>query len=283
MASGIVCAVLALTYAAAFIGDMARRRSVSGRKPFTNRDMVSPFVMLIRISGSFERLQPYLQRPRMLLAVLEGGSCPPERLLRWVAEGVAIAYAAMSVLWLLAWQSDNALIGVVGTLIGACLPFLRFRDLNRRVESRKMTLLMELPVLLSRLLVLVNAGENVGRALVRCLERRPSGKHPLYDELHAALAAMERGETMNHAMEEFGRRCAVPEAKLLSAVLFMNARRGGETFVPALRDLTRQMWEKRKAAARTLGEQASSRLAFPLAVVFLLIIVLVGAPALLAM
>jgi tight adherence protein C len=94
---------------------------------------------------------------------------------------------------------------------------------------------------------------------------------------------MDRGESMNMAMEEFGRRCGVPEAQLFSAVLLVNIRRGGDMLVPALQDLARQLWEKRKAAARTLGEQASSRLTFPLAVIFLLIMVLTGAPALMLM
>jgi tight adherence protein C len=94
---------------------------------------------------------------------------------------------------------------------------------------------------------------------------------------------MKRGESLSHALEEMGRRCAVPEVKLFATTLLINARRGGEAFVPALRELTRQMWEKRKAIARMLGEQASSRLAFPLAIVFLLIMVLVGAPTIIMM
>ncbi|MBW5447083.1 type II secretion protein F [Cohnella sp. CFH 77786] len=279
MTSGIVFGALASLYVGLLIWSL-RKRPANHRGEIL--DGKRPFLEVLRRSGMFERLQPLLQRPRIWLAVLEGG-CTPERLLRWTAEAAALAYAALLAAWAIAAVAGNPGVGWVGTLIGICLPALRARDLNRKVESRRQNLIMELPVFLSRLLVLVSAGEHVRRALVRCLDGRPAAKHPLYDELFAALSAMERGESMSLAMEEFGRRCAIPEAKLFAAVLLMNARRGGEEFVPALRDLTRQMWEKRKAAARTLGEQASSRLAFPLAVIFLLIIVLVGAPAIFMM
>jgi tight adherence protein C len=243
-----------------------------------------PLMELLKWRGIFEQLQPILHRPRMALAVMEGGICPPERLLRWTAEGVGMAYGALLVCWLLVFASGNLAVAGIGTLAAGCIPVLRARDLGRQLERRRQAVLMELPVLLSRLLVMVNAGENVMRALHRSMDRQSAkGEHPLYDELRSALAAMQRGESMNLAMEEFGRRCAVPEAKLFAATLLMNAKRGGDEFVPALRDLTRQMWEKRKTVARTLGEQASSRLAFPLAVVFLLIVVLVGAPTLLMM
>ncbi len=280
MIGGAMCAVLGLAYSIAWLQYKVRLR---GRgKVGTADDFIGPFAAMLGWGGLYERVQPLVQRSGMKLAVLEGG-CTRERLLRWTAEGLARSYACALAAWAVAGISGNVLIGWMGMGVGSMLLILRARELHRQVEQRRTTMLMELPVLLSRLLVLVNAGENVRRALVRTAERRPANKHPLYEELAAALVAMDRGENMNQAMEQFGRRCAVPEVKQFASMLLMNARRGGEAFVPALRDLTRQMWEKRKAAARTLGEQASSRLAFPLAVILLLIIVLVGAPAMMIM
>lgn len=280
MIGGVLCALLIGAYASAWLQHKARSQ---GRgKAWAADDFIGPFMTMLGWGGLFERMQPFLQRSGMKLAVLEGG-CSRERLLRWTAEGLAGSYACLTAAWALAGISGNRSIGWLGTVVGGLLLAQRARALHRQVEQRRMTLLLELPVLLSRLLVLVNAGENVRRALARTAERRSADKHPLYAELAAALTAMERGENMNQAMEQFGRRCAVPEVKQFASMLLMNARRGGDAFVPALRDLTRQMWEKRKAAARTLGEQASSRLAFPLAVILLLIVVLVGAPAILLM
>ncbi|GAF08207.1 type II/IV secretion system protein TadC [Paenibacillus pini JCM 16418] len=51
----------------------------------------------------------------------------------------------------------------------------------------------------------------------------------------------------------------------------------------ALTDLSRVLWEKRKSITRTRGEQASSKLVFPMVVIFLVVVVLVGTPAFLMM
>jgi tight adherence protein C len=278
----VVVAGLLLFYSTLWLRAMRRRR---GLDISAFPGMYDPMRELLKWNRLFERLLPVLYRCRLNLALLEGGACPPERLLRWTAEAIGMAYGGLFVCWLLALISGNLSVGVIGSLVAGCMPALRANDLNRRAERRRQAVLMELPVMLGRLLIMVNAGENVSRALNRCVEARhvQGDHHPLYAELRAALAAMQRGESMNLSLEEFGRRCAVPEAKLFAATLLMNVRRGGDEFVPALRDFTRRMWDQRKAAARTLGEQASSRLAFPLAVIFLLIIVLVGAPTLLMM
>lgn len=281
MESGFVSVVLVLLYG--YLGLKSRRADVSGPSR-GRRNGAAPFAYLLKIPAIQGRLLPVLYPIRMALAVLEGGSCSTERLIRWAAKAAGISYAVLLICWLLAFMADNPAAGGVGSVVAVCIPLLQARDVRQRVELRRQAFVKEMPVFLSRVLVLVSAGENVLRALERSANPTGSGGgHPLYEELRAVVSALGRGESLQPAFEEFGRRCAVPEAKLFAATILMNAKRGGETLVPALRELTRQMWEKRKAAARILGEQASSRLAFPLALIFLLIVVLVGAPALMTM
>jgi len=43
------------------------------------------------------------------------------------------------------------------------------------------------------------------------------------------------------------------------------------------------MWERRKAMTRTLGEEAASKLVFPMVMIFMVVMVIVGAPAILMM
>jgi tight adherence protein C len=245
--------------------------------------LMDPFAAALRHRAVWERAQPLLFRQQMELAVLNGGICSKDTLLRWAAEGCGTAYALSAGAVALGWAADNAAAAGVGVLIGATLPVLKANQLRDRVGRRRQMIMLELPELLNRLLLLTGAGEQPMRALSRCLEHKRGTGHPLYEELSAALEALKRGESMGAALEEFGRRCAVPEVKLFTSTLLSNAKLGGETLIPSLRELTRILWEKRKAAARTLGEQASSKLAFPLAVIFLLIMALVGAPALLLM
>jgi len=275
--SGICCILLIGIYAV-LLGRavLVRGGRLRGLKP-----LIDPFVRVILVPSVLSRLEPLLIRPRHALAQLNGGTCSRDRLLLFVGESLGLGYAALLAFGLLAWMADNEALAVLGGIVSCCVPFLRAKELRNRVAMRRQRIVMELPELLGKLLLIVNAGDNVLRALSRCVEQQSPGGNPLYDELRSALAAMKRGESMANALEEMGRRCAVPEVRLFASTLLINARRGGEVFVPALRELTRQMWEKRKAAVRTLGEQASSKLVFPLTLIFLCIMILVGAPAML--
>ncbi len=275
--SGVCCAMLLGIYAVLLSrAVLARGGRLRGMKPLTD-----PFVCFLLIPSVLGRIEPLLIRQRYALAQLNGGTCSRDKWLLFAGESFGLGYAALLAFGLLAWVADNDALAVLGGIVSCCVSFLRAKELRNRVAMRRQRIVMELPELLGKLLLIVGAGDNVMRALSRCVEQQPPGGNPLYDELRSALIAMQRGESMAAALEEMGRRCAVPEVKLFASTLLINARRGGEVFVPALRELTRQMWEKRKAAVRTLGEQASSKLVFPLTLVFLCIMLLVGAPAVL--
>jgi tight adherence protein C len=245
--------------------------------------LTDPATCLLRRRGLFSRLQPWLQGPQLALAALNGGTSRPEELLHWTAKAVGQSFLALLAGCALAALADASALAALGGLVALLVPWLKWKELRRKLQLRHREILLELPELLSRLTVMVGAGENVLRALQRCARRDGAETHPLYKELRAALDALERGESLAAALDEFGRRCALPEAKLLATTLLLNARRGGAMLTAALQELSRTLWEKRKAAARTAGEEASSRLAFPLSVIFLIIMVLVGAPALIMM
>jgi len=275
----IFCAALLVAYACLVAMSW---RDLKGQRIRLRTD---PFAVVLRIPAVQRRVLPLLDRARVSLALLNGGACSENKLIDWAAEGAGLAYAALTGMSVLAWATDTPELLAVGGLLGGLLPLLRMKELAGQVGKRRQSMVTELPELLSKLLLMVNAGENVMRALARSAEKRRAATddNPLYAELRAAIESMKRGESLAAALEEWGRRCAIPEAKLFATTVLINARRGGDAFVPALRELTRQMWEKRKAIARTMGEQASSRLAFPLTIVFLLIMVLVGAPAIFMM
>ncbi|MFC4304854.1 type II secretion system F family protein [Cohnella boryungensis] len=276
-AGGLIIGGLAALYAGLLLSALKSRRK--GRF----RLHIDPFAVLLQSQHMWERISPWLDKPRMSLSLLNGGYCSHERLVHWAAESLGIGYTALTIMGVLALTSESSALLILGTILALALPLLRAKELLKQVGKRRQSIVMELPELLSKLLLMVNAGENVMRALDRVAERNKASLHPLYVELRAALERLKRGESLVVALEEMGRRCAVPEVKLFATTLLINARRGGDAFVPALRELTRQMWEKRKSMARTLGEQASSRLAFPLTGVFLIIMVLVGSPAIIMM
>jgi tight adherence protein C len=164
------------------------------------------------------------------------------------------------------------------------LPAAKWRDTAGKVERRKQDILLSLPDVLSKLMLLLGAGETVQRALIRCADRKdPSQSGPLMGELRRANEAIRNGESFASAMEAFSRRCAVQEVSLFTTTLLLNYRRGGERLVLSLKELSYSLWEKRKSVARSRGEEASSKLVFPLVGVFLILMILVASPAILLM
>jgi len=173
---------------------------------------------------------------------------------------------------------------LLGGILAVLLPAALINDLHRKVVRREREVLLELPELLNQLILLVGAGSTVQQAIKHCLERRKGEQsHPLYRELLQMQREWESGDSFQHAMEGFSKRCGIQEVSVFTTAVLLNFRRGGNDFVLALRDLSHSLWEKRKAVSKTLGEQASSKLVFPMVLLFVVVIILVGAPAFMIM
>jgi tight adherence protein C len=219
----------------------------------------------------------------MRLVVLNGPAWTLERTKAEAGAGLGIGYAVLTGCAALGALAQERLLLVVGGVVALVLALRPYAQASRGVEERKQMIIMELPHMLSRLMLLVGAGDTVQQAAARCLEGADRLRHPLYKEWSDALALMGNGQSFGAAIERFNRRCAVQEVSVFTTVVLLNYRRGGEQFVLALRELSYSLWEKRKAIARMRGEQASAKLVFPLVGILLVMMVLVAAPAVLLM
>ncbi|WP_110933734.1 type II secretion system F family protein [Paenibacillus bouchesdurhonensis] len=172
----------------------------------------------------------------------------------------------------------------IGTVLAVLLPIALINDLHSKVKRREQQIILELPELLNKIVLLVGAGSTVQQAIKQCLERkRGQETHPLYRELFQMQRECEGGDSFPQALEGFSKRCGIQEVSAFTTTVLLNFRRGGNDFVLALRDLSHTLWEKRKAVGKTLGEQASSKLVFPMVLLFLIIVILVGTPAFMIM
>lgn len=176
---------------------------------------------------------------------------------------------------------------VFAYLTGPIVAIILVKDLDGKVNERERAILFELPEFLNRIILLVNAGENVQDALMRSIENKLATAksqgnkkiNPLYRELEQTLFQLKNNRSFSDAMEDFSKRCAVHEVSLFTTTVILNMRRGGGDFVSSLRELSRDLWSKRTAVARTLGEEASSKLVFPMVIIFIVVMVIVATPA----
>ncbi|MFC4776812.1 type II secretion system F family protein [Paenibacillus sp. GCM10023252] len=294
--------------------------------------VVDPFLRLMEKEQLDDYIQTFVGNHHVKLAILHGAGWTIASTKREIASAAGNGLAAMYACAWLGLLAEEPVLVLFGGVIGVLLVLRPFLEGARQVERRRQDIVLELPEMLSKLMLLVGAGETVQGALARCMEGKeaPEGAavrgtggmgaagmvaagggvagmgmgaaggkatgrgklhvsakaaavHPLYQELGAVVQALRNGESLDWAMERFNRRCAVQEASIFTTVLLLNYRRGGEHFVLALRQLSYTLWEKRKATARKRGEEASSKLVFPLVGLLLVMMLLVAAPAMLLM
>jgi len=215
---------------------------------------------------------------------LNGQRQSAEKTLLYVGEMMCYSWLLLMMGCLLTLAMGETTGLVIGVVLGILLPAAMIKDMHSKVQKRDHDILIELPELLNKIILLVGAGETVQKAISHCVERKKQEKnHPLYRELIKMSDDLEGGYSFQQSFENFSKRCAVQEVSIFMTTVLLNFRRGGNDFVMALTDLSRVLWEKRKAITRTRGEQASSKLIFPMVVIFVIVIVLVGTPAFMMM
>lgn len=238
-------------------------------------------------------LQPTLDTESLLVSIrqaqlqLYGPVHAYNRFRIFIAELVLMLTAGLIFGCVLAAVADGTVTNMLtGSVFGVVLMLVRVKDTLDRAERRREDLQMELPELLSKVTLLVQAGETVQKALQTCLQRNV-GKlkqdHPLYRELERVMKDVQHGHAFAHALEQFAKRCSVQEVSMFATTLLLNQRKGGSSFVLAMQELSRQLWEKRKQVARIRGEEASTKLIIPVMLMFLVVLMVVGGPAFLMM
>lgn len=247
--------------------------------------MAPPMLFLLEKLKLSQRVPFFLFKIQRSVQKLAGDRRGGDLARLFLAEMLSYSWLLMtlgSLMTLLMGGDGSGLL--LGGILAVLLPAALINDLHRKVVRREREVLLELPELLNQLILLVGAGSTVQQAIKHCLERRKGEhSHPLYRELLQMQREWESGDSFQHAMEGFSKRCGIQEVSVFTTAVLLNFRRGGNDFVLALRDLSHSLWEKRKAVSKTLGEQASSKLVFPMVLLFVVVIILVGAPAFMIM
>lgn len=167
----------------------------------------------------------------------------------------------------------------IAALVG--LGFLLDLSLNKKIEERRTSIRLEFPEFVNKLTLLVNAGMTISKAWEKIVaDNKKEG--PLYDELVRASAEITAGKPENIAYEDFGKRCKIKEIMKFVSIIVLNLRKGGSEVVPTLRIQGTECWEMRKAEAKRLGEEATSKIMMPLMMMFIGVIIIVATPAILS-
>lgn len=189
-------------------------------------------------------------------------------------------------------RESNGFI-VFGTAVLAAVIFLmgRRKEQLQKKEDRKAQMMMDYPEILSKLILLLNAGLSMRKAFARiALDYKKqqaafTGKkkiHYGYEEILVSFYEMERGVSEKEAYEHLGIRCELPVYRTFSVLLVQNLRKGSGELLEIMEREAAAAFEERKRRARIIGEQASTKLLLPMGLMLLIVFAVLLIPAFLS-
>ncbi len=105
---------------------------------------------------------------------------------------------------------------------------------------------------------------------------------PAYEEMVVTCREIESGVGERTAYEHFGERCGGRRYRKLSSLLIQNAKKGTKGLAALLEQEAEEAFEERKNSAKKLGEEAGTKLLFPMLLMLGIVIAIIMVPALLS-
>jgi hypothetical protein len=172
--------------------------------------------------------------------------------------------------------SVMGIVALVGLLIG---DKEEKRREKKRLEER---MRMDYADIVEKLSLYVSAGIGIKNSFQRVLAQYDSKDvfRPGFEEVRIVCREMESGVSEVEAYEHLGQRAVIPEYRKLSLLILQNVKRGTEGLAAAFEKEEMEVFLMRKNRVRTAGEEASTKLIFPMMGLLVMVIVVMIVPAL---
>ena len=168
-------------------------------------------------------------------------------------------------------------------LAGILIFCAKDKDLEKQLEDRRQEIRKEYASLVSRYALLIEAGLTVRRAFFKIYDdscrQEFLSNHPLYEEMRYSCNEMRAGISESKVLEDFSRRIDVPEYAKFSGLLVQNLKKGNTALVKRLKEERENALEKELQRRKRQGEEASTKLLFPMCMILLMILMMLMLPA----
>lgn len=169
-------------------------------------------------------------------------------------------------------------------LIGILFVALQKQREAEEKQERKQQMIRDYPEIMNKLTLLLGAGMIVRKAWKKIVddyetEKEQWGLRYAYEEMKQTVFEMESGISEAESYERFGRRCQVQQYMKLGTLLSQNLRKGTKGLSKILKIEALQAFEERKARAKRLGEEAGTKLLFPMFLMLGIVLVIIIVPA----
>lgn len=187
--------------------------------------------------------------------------------------------------WSVPASSTGLMILVMGILSSVLFIFSRIQNRGIELDKKRQQLMCDYPNVISYLVLLLNAGMSMRMAFARLAsDYRKSidrgGKEKVgYEVIANASAEMEKGVSEIDAYTHIGKNTPEIRYKTFSTLLVQNLRKGSRELTGILEREAAEAFEERKKQARILGEQAGTKLMFPMLLMLGVVLVILMVPA----
>lgn len=177
---------------------------------------------------------------------------------------------------------------IVGLLFAVTVYFGLDKDLEKKIKQREEQMLMDYSDIVSKLTLLMGAGLTISLAwdrIVKDYERKSKAKNKrfAFEEMKLANTKIKSGISETVVYMEFGKRCGLQCYLKLAGLLEQNVRKGTKELRVLLEGEVREAFNNRKNLAKIKGEEASTKLLFPMIIMLGIVIVIIVVPAFLSM
>lgn len=173
-----------------------------------------------------------------------------------------------------------------GLILCMFLPALMDYQTEQRVMERERELQREYPGIVERFMLLLGAGLTIRGAwyritddyLQRCQKKGYSTNY-LYEEMLITRHEMENGLNEAAAYAGFGRRISLLQYMKFSTLLVQNLKKGSDDLLKRMDLEAVDALRERREAAKRLGEEAGTKLLFPMMLMLIIVfsIILIAA------
>lgn len=186
------------------------------------------------------------------------------------------------------WKEHRADAGIFIFLLFLFICVLLDRgmdhDLKMSIQKRNKQLMAEYAGFVSMLRLYLMAGLTVKNAFARITsdfarQKRSKGKQYLYEELRTACYQMENGIGEEQVYQEWGQRCGDMRYRRLSFLLGVHLKQGNNQLLQLLEGEVENAREDRRNYAKKVGEEAGTKLLFPMMLMLMVVMMLVLLPA----
>lgn len=168
-----------------------------------------------------------------------------------------------------------------GLMVIVLIIFIMVQDVGKRMEKRELEMLLDYPEFINKLALLLGAGLTMPKAWKRIVEEyEKKGKFRYaYEEAALTLRDMENGASISEAIEDFGKRLRLIPYMKVSSLIVQNMKKGTENLLILLEYEAMEAFKERKETAKMLGEQAGTKLLFPMIIMMGIVFGIILLPA----